>query len=320
VPRQEIWSRTSTLAADSAAAGKFEDAMRLLNQQIGIVNFGPLRSHFLRLYQSATAHLIGLGSLPAMAIPLERDSNEGPRQGSTSSELPRIAIGLQPQINQLSEAYRTFTNGKFNEAMTLFECILFALPLVVANTRNEANEIKELIGICREYLVGISAELARKDVVQNKGPDTRILELSAYFTHCELQPKHLHLTLKSAMNAHARVNNYGMAADFGRRLLDLNPPQPFVEHAQKVLVLCDKKTRTNAVALDYDSRNPFVLCGYTLTPIYQGSPTLKCPYCGTSYKPEFNGKICKICQIAEIGKTCSGIQLESGEGKRKPKK
>jgi len=120
------------------------------------------------------------------------------------------------------------------------------------------------------------------------------------------------------MNAHAKVNNYGLAGEFARRLLDLSPPPTIIEHTQKVLLLCDKKGRTDSVPISYDPRNPFVLCGTTLTPIYQGSPNVKCPYCRTSFKPEFSGKLCNVCGIAEIGKNCSGLQLME-DGKRKKK-
>ncbi len=37
-----------------------------------------------------------------------------------------------------------------------------AIPLVVVSSRAEANEVKELLGICTEYKVGVYIELSRK--------------------------------------------------------------------------------------------------------------------------------------------------------------
>jgi len=220
-------------------------------------------------------------------------------------------LTLQSQIDALSNAYRAFTKGPqaFEEAKGIFEGILAALPLVVVQSRTEANEVKEFIGICREYLLGISTELKRKDLGENgerEKPD-RVLELAAYFTHCDLQPKHLQLILKSAMNLAARFRNFKTADHFARTLLDLNPPEDFVTHTRRVLRMCEQKGKSDAIELTYDPRNPFVLCSHSLTPIYQGNPSITCPYCGASTKPEFNGKVCAVCHISQVGKAAEGL-------------
>lgn len=316
--KPQVWARTSALAADLAAGGLFEEAMRLLNLQIGAVNFEPLRPHFMRTFQSASVQFHGLSSLPTLTTYIERatqvSSGNEDRDGDENSAtvlLPKHSLTLQSQIDALSNAYKAVTRGPqaFEEAKNLFESILAALPMVVVQSRTEENEVKECIGICREYLLGIATEFKRKELGDEgeKENPRRCLELSAYFTHCDLQPKHLQLILKSAMNLAARLKNYKTADQFGRRLLDLNPPEDFVTHTRKVLRLCEQKGKSDALGeLNYDPRNPFVLCGYSLTPIYQGSPSIPCPYCGTSFSPEFSGKLCSICHISQIGKQTDG--------------
>jgi len=312
--KAEQWSRASSLASDLACAGKFEECMRILNIQIGAVNFVPMKSNFLRLYQTASAQMVGLGFLPPLTIYLERASREEP---DPNVVYPQLAITLQAQIERLSAAYKSMTNGQFKEAKELFESILQALPLVVAQSTPEATEIVEFIGICREYLLGIAIELKRQELASVSPDSKRVLELAAYFTHCDLQPKHTQLSLKSAMNSAAKVKNYATADEFARRLVDLNPPEAVLTHSKKVLRLCEQKGRTDTIQLAYDPRNPFVICGYTLVPLYQGSSTVTCPYCSTSYKPEFTAKLCAICNISEIGKSVEGIQ--SMERRRKPR-
>ena len=76
----------------------------------------------------------------------------------------------------------------------------------------------------REYLLGVSIELERRRVAQEE-PDNvrRGLELAAYFTHCQLQPPHLQIALRSATQVFNKAGNAGSAAKFARKLLDLNP-------------------------------------------------------------------------------------------------
>lgn len=81
----------------------------------------------------------------------------------------------------------------------------------------------------REYLLGVTLELERRRVAQEE-PDNvqRNLELAAYFTHCQLQPAHLQIALRSAIQLFAKANNHASAAKFARRLLDLNPDPKIV--------------------------------------------------------------------------------------------
>ena len=81
----------------------------------------------------------------------------------------------------------------------------------------------------REYLLGVSIELERRRVAQEE-PDNvrRGLELAAYFTHCQLQPPHLQIALRSAIQVFTKAGNASTAAKFARKLLDLNPDPKIV--------------------------------------------------------------------------------------------
>lgn len=88
---------------------------------------------------------------------------------------------------------------------------------------------RETVTSAREYLLGVSIELERRRVAQEE-PDNAIrnLELAAYFTHCQLQPLHLQIALRSAIGIFSKANNHAHAARFARRLLELNPPAKIV--------------------------------------------------------------------------------------------
>jgi len=50
-----------------------------------------------------------------------------------------------------------------------------------------------------------------------------LYQMAAYFTHCNLQPVHLILTLRTALNLFFKLKNFKTAASFARRLLELGP-------------------------------------------------------------------------------------------------
>ena len=88
---------------------------------------------------------------------------------------------------------------------------------------------RDLVTMARECLLGVSIELERRSVAQ-VDPDNvkRSLELAAYFTHCQLQPPHLQIALRSAIGVFAKANNHATAAKLARRLLELNPDPKIV--------------------------------------------------------------------------------------------
>lgn len=47
--------------------------------------------------------------------------------------------------------------------------------------------------------------------------------MAAYFTHCNMQPVHMILTLRTALNLFFKLKNFKTAASFARRLLELGP-------------------------------------------------------------------------------------------------
>ena len=88
---------------------------------------------------------------------------------------------------------------------------------------------RETVTTAREYLLGTSMELERRRVAQENPENVqRSLELAAYFTHCQLQPPHMQIALRSAIGVFAKANNHAHAGRFARRLLELNPDPKIV--------------------------------------------------------------------------------------------
>lgn len=289
------WSRDSSLAADHAAAGSFETAMQLLQRQLGIISFRPLKPIFLALAAASHGALVPMPSVPPMLSALVRGGG-----------WPRLCVPLAGLVERLKGAYSFVTGGKFQEALDQFLSIIATIPVVVVDSRHQVKELKELLGICREYVTGLRLELARKRTQE----PARVVELAAYFTHCRLQPAHTMLSLNSAMKIAFKAKELSTASSFARRLLELNPKPEIATQARKVIQLCDANP-TDAFELQYDERNPFVICNSTFLPIYRGSPVINCSYCKAPYKPEFKGKRCDTCQLGEIGGDAAGLEEQN---------
>lgn len=285
-------------------AGAFETAFRHLNDQVGVVNFGPYKQLFLTLFAGARTSLPALPNLPSLFAYPHRNFKENPK-----ASLPTSGFVLSDLIDQLQHCYQLTTAGKFTEAIDKFKHILISIPLLAVDTRSEIAEATQLLDICREYLVGLQMETHRKTLPKaTLDEQKRLCELAAYFTHCNLQPVHQILTLRTALNLFFKLKNYKTAASFGRRLLELGPRPEVAQQTRKIIQGCEVNP-IDEHPLAYDEHNPFVLCGATFQPIYRGKAEKKCSLCGASYQPQFEGQLCVVCDVAEIGKSVIGLRI-----------
>ncbi|CAL1699545.1 unnamed protein product [Somion occarium] len=303
ISETELWTRNSPFAGDHVAAGSFDTAMQLLNRQFGVVNFANIKPLFVSTYRSSHAYLSPVASLPPLQLHLRRN----PEESAPSRILPVTPRTLQSVRSELSEGFRAVSGNKLPEAQVIFRSVLQVLLLVPVSSDSEAKEWRDLVTLAREYLLGVSLELERRHVAQTDPENVkRSLELAAYFTQCQLQPPHLQIALRSAIGVFAKANNHATAAKFARRLLELNPDPKIVAQARQRIAAGDRNPR-NAVDIDYDEFTEFDICAASYTPIYKGSPAVRCPYTDAAYLPEFKGKLDSLIQLTEIGASSSGL-------------
>lgn len=74
-------------------------------------------------------------------------------------------------------------------------------------------------------------ELPKSNIEQQK----RICEMAAYFTHCNLQPIHQILTLRTACNLFFKIKNFKTSGSSARRLLELGPKPDVAQQTRKIL-------------------------------------------------------------------------------------
>ncbi|XP_030549540.1 coatomer subunit alpha-2-like [Rhodamnia argentea] len=298
----QIWIQKSSLAAEHAAAGNFETAMRLLNRQLGIRNFATLRSMFLDLHSSSHAYLRAFSSAPVISLAVERGWSESATPNVRGP--PAVIFSFSQMEEKLRAGYRATTAGKFTEALRLFLSVLHTIPLIVVESRRAVDEVKELIVIVKEYVLGLQMEVGRREIKDNP---VRQQELAAYFTHCNLQVPHLRLALLNAINVCYRARNLATAANFARRLLETNPTIENQAKTARQVLQAAERNMTDAAALNYDFRNPFVVCGATYVPIYRGQKHVCCPFCSAQFLPSQEGQVCSVCDLAVVGADASGL-------------
>ncbi|KAK8854513.1 hypothetical protein IAR55_003252 [Kwoniella newhampshirensis] len=306
VSEDELWVRNSPLAADHAAAGAFESAMQLLNRQVGAVNFEPLKPFFLKSYESAHVYVPANPSLP----PLKYHVRRNPESTELREVLPIVSFSYDDiKAVEVAEANKLFARGKFVEALVAFRALLQKLLVVVVDSDSEAEEIKDLVESCREYVIGLTLEVERRRLVAQEPENVvRNLELAAYFTHCKLAPQHVQLALRSAMKVFTDAGNHATAAVFARRLIDSNPSAAQVITQARAVLAQGTRNPRNAHEITYDQFTPFDICPASLSPIYQGSPSVVSPYTGAKYLPEYNGSVCIVDEITQVGLAASGLR------------
>ena len=305
-PPAACWSTNSSHAAVHIAAGGTAKAMQLLNRQIAVSDFDVLKSAMVGSYIGSMMSMPGVPGSGSMTVPLLANDGAG-HPGNES--LPRTSLKMKKLVTGLRSGYRFFQGGKFNDAKAAFNAVLIDIPLVVTESRNEANEVKEMLEICREYITAIRIKGA---ISENAKNPARCTELSAYFTHCNLQPAHLLLALRSAMGTAFKFKNFISAASFARRLLEL--PDMSSERnadlrvkATKVLQKSEQMAR-NEHTLNYNESSAFAVDCEAFVPIYVGTDSLDCSFCGSKYSNDaMKNKICLTCNYCAVGVQTIGL-------------
>merc|ERR1711862_144079 len=217
---------------------------------------------------------------------------------------------IQQLVTGIRTGYRAFQTGKFNDAKAAFTQVLTNIPFVITESRSQSNEVKEMLDVSREYITAIRIKGAMSECAKDPARST---ELSAYFTHCNLQPVHLLLALRSAMGTAFKHKNYILAASFARRLLEL--PDMSSERnadlrvkASKVLQKSEQMAR-NEHTLNYNENASFSIDCKSFEPVYDLSESIQCSYCGSVYKLTSNmlHKTCLTCLFSSVGEKTIGL-------------
>ncbi|KAM2978785.1 hypothetical protein FF2_015543 [Malus domestica] len=104
------------------------------------------------------------------------------------------------------------------------------------------------------------------------------------------------------------AGNIATAANFARRLLETNPTNESQAKKARQVLQAAERNMTDKSQLNYDFRNPFVICGATHVPIYRGQKDVSCPYyCSSRFVATQEGQFCTVCDLAVVGADASGL-------------
>ena len=313
VPPEQKWVAEALVPAEHLAAGDFEGAARLMNRQMGVCQLDALERPSVDLASACRAYVSTAPGLPVQSVALE---GEHESQAEASQRLGAATTASLEQLGAtLQAAYQATTGGKFSEATAGFRAVMLGLLTLVVPTSEEADDAKEILAIAAEYCAAMRVVQAQKAC---KDDPARAAELAAYFTNFNLQPGHMVLALRQAMLTFAKLKNLKTAALFAKRLLELGPGPKVQQQARQVLSACEQAPQ-DVVELDFDPRNPFVVCAATLRAIYQGSSSVICAYCGARAVPEQQGKLCQVCSLAKFGGQSSGLLVSRSQMKKAKK-
>ena len=79
-----------------------------------------------------------------------------------------------------------------------------------------------------------------------------------------------------------------------------------IYQARQRVAAGDRNPR-NALEIAYDEFTDFEICAASFTPIYKGSPSVRCPYTDAAYLPEYKGHLDPLTELTEIGLSSSGL-------------
>ncbi|ODQ79980.1 hypothetical protein BABINDRAFT_161634 [Babjeviella inositovora NRRL Y-12698] len=296
-----LWLRNSHSAAGHVAAGSFETAAQLLNRQVGVVNFEPLRKRFLEVYQANKLYVPGTPGLPSSQVFIRADFTE-----TENKNVHPYIPGYENVEARLHEGFKQFRSNKLEEAIAIFRDIIYTITVSAVPSTEEEDKCKEILTVCREYILGLSIELARRAL--DPADIKRNLELAAYFTKAQLQPAHRVNALQVAMTQAFKNKNFASASYFAGEFLKVVSTGPRAEQAQKIKTKADQSPY-DALDIEFNPFAEFEICPATFTPIFKDAPFVSEALTGAKYQPSEKGKIDFITGITAIGASASGLRV-----------
>ena len=168
--------------------------------------------------------------------------------------------------------------------------------------------------------------------------------MAAYMTHCELQPSHLIMALKTAQNLFYKLKNFKTASAFAKRLIEMGPKPEVATQSRKVSFWLQrpwakKNSGIGSMRKEFDWRSRariwstqsiWPLCSFLHTYlsvnirrsykelwkpegkiIFSGKQVVKCPLSGACYLPQYQGEICRVTKSTKIGEDTVGLRISA---------
>lgn len=290
-----LWAKNSSTVGDLAASGDFGEALVVARNSFNAANFEALKELFVEAYLRANASVTTEFGMLNIPLPQQFRNCEFP---STVDFVTYLDDMMKNHV------FIEFNKGHFKECMAMCQQVIRRVVTATVVTKEDEQKVLDTLSIATKYATGCALEIARK----SESDTARALELAVYFTHVGLARSHERLALQSAVRAAMKAQNYLTAKSLITRLLDLEPGEKVAQSARNSLDTASR-INTNALNINYNERNPFVVDVVSMTPIYRGKPSLVCALCGSHADTKCAGQICPICEIAAFGGQPTGLRI-----------
>lgn len=270
--------------------GDIKGGLRVLREQFEISRFEPLEPLIMRCLQGSG---VPFGEFKGTVkfIP-----NLSDKEGHRALH-PKPIFTIESLKEELEAALQLTTSGKFHDASKLLENVLHASLFVLHEDNEVEAQMERIIGICREYLVGLHVEQLRKDSLSSD-PEMS-MALACYFTYCKLRTDHMVLALRSALTQAYKMQCFSLAGRLARRLIGCGPSESVVSQAQKIVTLAEKLPLNHQDPVTIiDQSEVKALDSASGLPIDGG--VIKCSFCQAPYAETVFGDACSICKIGTI--------------------
>jgi len=319
---QEIWRAQARVPGEWVIAGEPQRALALLVEQICLAD--PVVLHpVLRALHAAAWHAVPSPSCASLS--LSRIDQTPCVASADETPAPAAFVMIDRLEQQMEHIFGLVTRGAFGEADRLLLSLLWVMPFAIVRSAADDAKLRSLISTCREYRLGMRLMLEQK-TCRARGLDSdadraRLMQLSALFTHCNLEPPHLLLALRAAMKLAYELQFDALAVRFAQRVLETEPAPELVAAANKVIALAERRRRSEqrsstskqeavsrVLPLDmYDEQRIFAIDAELLVPIHDRGAVRSCPYCTATYTSATRCVVCQLSSLDASQRTASGL-------------
>ena len=302
--RETQWLAKRRTSVDLIVAGEYVEALSLLQRRIALVNPGPLKPLFEDLVMASHACVPGLPFTPSITVPI----------GNTE---PGVLFSVAFLKAKMGEALHHTGFGNAGEALAAARYVIHALTLSLARSSQEEQELVELLGSAQKYAHAMLIETTRRT---EQSGTARDLELAAYLCCEKLEPIHMLLVTDLAMKMAFKSKCFIQASHFAKRIItgSWGAGDEFVTasttRARKVIIASEERG-TDEIKINFDPNwmtgDALKLCSGSLTPVpaQLHDKMVSCPLCKSGFHPDWQGKVCTVCQLSQVGASVLGLQF-----------
>lgn len=153
-PVESFVKKSSILAADFAAIGRFDLATEKLSTQLGIENGPTLKKSYLELYMSSEFFSSPFDFMPPAKHYITKQEN---------CKAPYIANDLKSLEKKIQNGYNLTTKAQFGEAIVAFREVIQKVTLLSLDNKSDLETAKKMIEISSEYIYALLCDQLKKN-------------------------------------------------------------------------------------------------------------------------------------------------------------